>query len=302
MSYSNILVIIDSPKINYVSLFESLLPYCDIEHLKVTLFSTLNHRLSRLGSLLDTDEQQSLLASSISTQQSLLENLQTKLRTKYPNINFHYDTSWHTNPISDILEHLAVYKNDLVVKFVTGITHNYLLSPNLSANLIRRCPANILFIKDVSLVCQSVLVAVNTLGDNYSQYKANRSLVELSYSLANKSRAELHLVSAYSTTSMAVTIDLPEYNPADYGLQLQSESLMNLRDIPKIFSIDDKFIHIKQGLASDVIVEQVEELSTSLLVLGSNGRVGLSALFLGNTAESILDKARCNILILRCSD
>lgn len=101
---------------------------------------------------------------------------------------------------------------------------------------------------------------------------------------------------------MAVTIDLPEYNPADYGLQLQSESLMNLRDIPKIFSIDDKFIHIKQGLASDVIVEQVEELSTSLLVLGSNGRVGLSALFLGNTAESILDKARCNILILRCSD
>lgn len=302
MSYSNILIVIDSPKIDYTSLFESLLSYCDIENLKVTLFSVLNRRISRLGSLLDTDEQQSLLASSITNQQSLLENLQIKLSTKYPDINFHYDTSWHSNPISDILENLAVYKNDLVVKFITGTTPNYLLSPNLSANLIRRCPANILFIKDVRLFPQSVLVAVNTFEDSDRQYKTNRSLVDLSYSLANKSRAELHLVSAYSTTSMAVTIDLPEYNPADYGSQLKSESLMNLRDIPTVFSINPKYIHIEQGLASDVIIKQIEELSTSLLVLGSNGRVGLSALFLGNTAENILDRAQCNILISRCSD
>ncbi|GAM70069.1 universal stress protein E [Vibrio sp. JCM 19236] len=50
-----------------------------------------------------------------------------------------------------------------------------------------------------------------------------------------------------------------------------------------------------------MIPKAVEDLNAGLVVLGTSGRTGLSAVFLGNTAENIIDKINCDVLALKPS-
>ena len=60
-------------------------------------------------------------------------------------------------------------------------------------------------------------------------------------------------------------------------------------------SSQDK-IHIKLGEPDKVIVEQAKKLDVSLVVVGNSARSGLSAAFMGNTVEKVLDKLECDVL------
>ena len=42
-----------------------------------------------------------------------------------------------------------------------------------------------------------------------------------------------------------------------------------------------------------------KELDVGLVILGTTGRTGLSAVFIGNTAENVIDKINCDVLALK---
>jgi nucleotide-binding universal stress UspA family protein len=54
-----------------------------------------------------------------------------------------------------------------------------------------------------------------------------------------------------------------------------------------------------KGEPRKAIPKQVEMLKPELLVLGSVGRTGVSGLFIGNTAESVLNQVDCSILVVK---
>ena len=65
------------------------------------------------------------------------------------------------------------------------------------------------------------------------------------------------------------------------------------------FGIDEKFTHVEKGLPEEVIPDLAEHLQAGIVVLGTVGRTGLSAAFLGNTAEQVVDHLRCDLLVLK---
>lgn len=65
------------------------------------------------------------------------------------------------------------------------------------------------------------------------------------------------------------------------------------------FGIDEKVTHVEKGLPEEVIPDLAEHLQAGIVVLGTVGRTGISAAFLGNTAEQVIDHLRCDLLVIK---
>jgi nucleotide-binding universal stress UspA family protein len=53
------------------------------------------------------------------------------------------------------------------------------------------------------------------------------------------------------------------------------------------------------GGATEALPQAIERLGIGTLVLGTSNRTGLAGLFIGNVAERLIDKAACNLLVVK---
>ncbi len=58
---------------------------------------------------------------------------------------------------------------------------------------------------------------------------------------------------------------------------------------------------LSKAYQEDVIPRVASENSAAMVILGTTGRTGLSAVFIGNTAEHVIDKINCDVLALKPS-
>ncbi len=65
------------------------------------------------------------------------------------------------------------------------------------------------------------------------------------------------------------------------------------------FSIDEKVTHVEKACRKK-LSRILPNTSRRIVVLGTVGRnTGLSAAFLGNTAEQVIDHLRCDLLVIK---
>ena len=57
--------------------------------------------------------------------------------------------------------------------------------------------------------------------------------------------------------------------------------------------------HIVEGDPVKVIPQLARKLGASIVVMGAVSRSGLQRIFIGNTAESVLEKLRCDVLVMK---
>jgi universal stress protein E len=60
--------------------------------------------------------------------------------------------------------------------------------------------------------------------------------------------------------------------------------------------------HIVAGSAAAAIIQTATDVHASLLVMGSVARSGLGRLFVGNTADKVLNHLPCDLLLLKPDD
>ena len=56
---------------------------------------------------------------------------------------------------------------------------------------------------------------------------------------------------------------------------------------------------LRRGYAAEGILQSAEEVGCDLIVMGTNGRSGLSRLVMGSVAEHVLAKADCAVLVAK---
>jgi nucleotide-binding universal stress UspA family protein len=61
-------------------------------------------------------------------------------------------------------------------------------------------------------------------------------------------------------------------------------------------------VHVRRGVAADVIVGCARELATDLLVTGTHARKGLGHLVMGSVAERLVRTAPCPVLVARARE
>ncbi len=85
---------------------------------------------------------------------------------------------------------------------------------------------------------------------------------------------------------------------------LETEQLQSGRRLERLVADFERFddlmrvLHLK-GNAADVIAEHAEDEGIDTLVMGTLGRTGIAGLFIGNTAETILNRVTCSVLAVK---
>ncbi len=209
---------------------------------------------------------------------------------------------WHSRPFEAIIRQVEKGNHDLLIKMTHQ--HDRLQSVVFTPtdwHLLRKCPCPVWMVKDQPWPeSGKALVAVNLASELPHHDPLNAKLVRETLDLAERvNHTEVHLVAAYPNTPANIVVDLPGFDPAIYDDAIRSQHLLAMKQLRQAFSIDEKNTHTAQGLPEEVIPELADELNAGVVILGTIGRTGLSAAFLGNTAEQVIDHLRCDLLVIK---
>lgn len=211
---------------------------------------------------------------------------------------------WHDRPYEAIIQEVLNNQHDLVIKMAhqQDWLQAVVFTPT-DWHLLRKCPCPVWMVKDQAWQEGSkAVVAVNLASEDHDPL--NTKLVKETLELAERvNHTEVHLVgAAYPATPINIAIELPDFDPSVYNDAIRGQHLVAMKALRQSFNIDEKFTHVEKGLPKEVIPDLAEHLNAGVVVVGTIGRTGLSAAFLGNTAEQVIDHLRCDLLAIKPDD
>ncbi|RRZ95617.1 universal stress protein UspE [Erwinia sp. 198] len=217
-------------------------------------------------------------------------------------VNIDIKVVWHNRPYEAIIQEVLDGGYDLLLKMAHQ--HDRLQSVVFTPtdwHLLRKCPCPVWMVKDQPWPeGGKAVVAVNLASEEPHHDPLNTQLVKETLELAKQvNHTEVHLVGAYPITPVNIAIELPDFDPSVYNDAIRGQHLLAMKALRQSFSIDEKFTHVAKGLPEEVIPDLADRLDAGVVVLGTIGRTGLSAAFLGNTAEQVIDHLRCDLLAIK---
>ena len=269
----------------------------------ITLFLAIYDLSYEMSALLSSEERTEMRHNVIEQRKLAIQPYIEKYASD--GIQFSSTVVWQSNEAEAITREVEAHNYDLVVKYTKAeeSLKSLIVTP-VDWKILRKCPTPILVVKDGDWKHQRrILVAVNVSDDeNEAHSSFNDELVSLSMDLADSlDRGNIHLVTAYPPTPINMAIDLPEFSTGDGNSGLRGQYLLNMKALRQKYGISDDHTHVLEGFPEDVIPQVAEKLEAELVILGTIGRTGLSAAFLGNTAEHVISKLNCNLLAIKPS-
>ena len=123
--------------------------------------------------------------------------------------------------------------------------------------------------------------------------------LEYALPLAERFGAKLHLVHAFDydfpmSTFSAMPLAIPE-------AELASRAKRRLQEVAKKYAIAlaPENCHVVKGRAYHAVCQLARKLEIDLIVTTTRGHTGLRHVFLGSTAERIVQHAPCGVLVVR---
>jgi universal stress protein E len=95
---------------------------------------------------------------------------------------------------------------------------------------------------------------------------------------------------------MTMPIALPITEIAD---AMRAEHTEAVAQLCKKHGVPAERTHIHQGGTRQLLLTLTEQLRADAVVMGAISRSGLKGLFLGNTAEDVLDRLHCDLIIVK---
>jgi universal stress protein E len=178
---------------------------------------------------------------------------------------------------------------------------------NTDWNLIRNCPAPLMLVKPGEKSATPVIIAaVDPLHEHDKPAELDYQILDEASQLSTLLNGQLHVFHSFdptpaiagAATTMATPIAVPVREVTEALEARHSEALATLlKGYPQV----TKNVHMHQGTPQDLLPVLAEKLAAELVVLGAVSRSGLKRIFIGSTAERVLDQLPCDLLILKPS-
>jgi universal stress protein E len=195
------------------------------------------------------------------------------------------------NPIyRGIVERVRQTSPDLVVKD----THHHsalrrTLFTNTDWNLIRACPAPLLLAQPSDWPARPrILAALDPEHAGDPAAALDRAILEDAGLLAQWLEAEVHVVHAYFPATLLAAVTGNGPLPLSAGAADVVE-----RERERIGAV------LAKVAAVDVLPRVARSLAADVLVMGAVSRSRLQELFVGSTAELVLDRLPCDVLVAK---
>jgi len=211
------------------------------------------------------------------------------------------------NPLHEmLLQHIRRSSPDLVVKDTHP--HSLLrrtLFTNTDWQLIRACAAPLLLAKPRAWQPVPVLAAAIDPGHVQDRPQAlDHRILECARLFGGRLNGQLHVLHAF--LPLEVTAAPPGGGFNILGVEATREAELQRRaDLEKfiaLYELPPTTLSLRLGVASQVLPELAAQLQVDLLVMGAVSRSGLERLFIGSTAEQVLEALPCDVLVLKSPD
>ena len=221
-----------------------------------------------------------------------LEGLAAPLIAEGQKVYLH--ETWSGSLIETIIHIRQMERCDLVVKdaqLITALQKAFSTPEDWS--LLRRCRVPVLLVQnDQDWMRGKIVAAINADPRDHYHSVINEAILQYAKYIAGLYHAELHLISAFPTTMMAIQDHGDGKTDKDHYLK-------RCQEYAQKFNLDEHFFHIEPGPTDTMIPKILTEIGAQLLVLGTHARTGISAIAIGNTAEQLISKVKTDILVLQ---
>ncbi|MGL5728572.1 MAG: universal stress protein UspE [Plesiomonas sp.] len=306
IKYRNILVAIDPNQEDQPALSRAIYLAQQEEGATITAFLSIYDFSYEMTSMLSADERQAMRNGVVGQRISWIKDVLAQY-TQSDNsgksaVPIEINVVWHNRPFEAIIQHVIRGKHDLLIK----ATHQHdglesLIFTPTDWHLLRKCPCPVLMVKAQAWREYSkLLVAVNLSSDEEYHLELNQKLVCEAQALSKAlPQSEIHLVNSYPSTPINIAIDIPEFDPTTYNDAIRGHHLLGMKALRQHNNIDAEHTHVVEGLPEEIIPDIATQLDAELVILGTIGRTGFSAAFIGNTAEHVIDRLTCDLLAVK---
>lgn len=301
-NYQNILVVIEPDKENQEALRRAVY-LVKKNGGRIKAFLTVFDFTYDVTTLLSQEERMAMRQSAIDKRVEWIQHLSRFYLEE--GIPIDIKVVWDNQPLQAIIDEVVNSKHDLLLKEAHQLDRfEAVIFTPLDWKILRKCPCPVWMVKDQPWPEQGkALVAVNLSSDEPEYESLNDTLIKESIALAhNVDQTEVHLVGAYPEAAMSIAVELPEFNPSVYENAIRGQYLIAMKALRQKYSIGEELTHVEQGLPEQVIPQVADEINAGIVVLGTMGRTGLSAAFIGNTTERVVGNLKCDLLAIKPDD
>jgi len=298
--YNNILVVADINRDEQPALARAMqLAAKSKSKSSVTLFMSIYDFSYDMTSMLSSDEREAMRNGVIYQRKLWLEKISTDYLLK--DIDFKINVVWHHRPYEAIINEIFYGRYDILVKATRK--HDGLESTIFTPtdwHLLRKCPTPVLLVKNDSWPQNgNILASVHIGSEEPTHQQLNNKMTIQLLELCRRFDATPYLVSASPYSPANIAVEIPEFDSFTYSEAVRSHYLTQMKTLRQQHGIDDENTIVEEGLPEDVIPQVASQLGASMVILGTTGRTGISAVFIGNTAEAVIDKLTCDVLALK---
>ena len=141
----------------------------------------------------------------------------------------------------------------------------------------------------------NILAAIETEENTLNHHTFNDEIIIKSSDIAKLLMSHIHLFNCYlENGSISFTENMPTLE--------FTQHLDNLTSLVKAYHLEDKYLHVEEGLADDVIPIQADKFDANVVVIGCGEHKGWLAKVKGHTIDYVLDNLACDLLALKQSN
>ena len=247
-----------------------------------------------------TDLQQDIEAA-VNARKKGLERLARRLAEE--GIKTHVRCRWDYPVHESLVREVMREKVDLVVleSHQHGAVARLMLT-NTDWQLLRLCPCPVLLVKTTRKYARApVLVAVDPMHSHAKPADLDRKLLDTGEALAEILGGRVHAAHAYVLTSPLSSGFMvePMPLPVEIAEQHSADVRAAFKRLVAPYKMGPRRAHLRTGLPVDELPDVAKEIGASVVVMGVVSRSGLKRLFIGHTAERVIDRLKCDVLIVK---
>lgn len=250
-----------------------------------------------MTTMLSGDERESMRDAVTNEQAKWLKNHLNALGFQEADIV----VEWNNRAYESIITYTLNDKVDLVVKATKR--HDDLVSVLFTPtdwHLMRKCPCPVLLVNDHDWPENGEIIAAVNVGSEDNEHAAlNDKITLIANDYATLLKGNVNLVNSYPTTPLNVAIEVPEFDPENYHNAVKNHHNKEMQAHALKYGVPDEKCIVKEGLPEKVIPQVAKDIDAELVIIGTVGRVGLSAALIGNTAEHVIDELNCDVLAIK---
>ncbi len=206
------------------------------------------------------------------------------------------------DPIEAIMEKVRQTRPDMMVKTTRhDSTLTRTLFNSTDWHLVRSCPCPLMLVKGHEVwESRRVIACVDPAHIHSDAETLDDAIMEAAQMLAYRLRGELHVFhSIEMLPELAFRLLHPQSSYGEYERTIADEHEDLVQNLIRRFGIGYSRVHYAVGKPAKTLPAFASAMQASLVVMGAVAKGTLESLFLGNTAEKVLDDLNCDVLVVK---